>query len=65
MLIATGKTFYYSAQQRIQLRNPLINIFQNVDTFQYKAVADTMITIEQMEKQRTAYRASLLWMKVS
>lgn len=63
MLTATGKTFYYSAQQRIQLRNPLINLYQNLETFQFKAITDTLITIEQMEKQRTAYRASLLWMK--
>lgn len=63
MLTASGKTFYYSAQQRIQLRNPLINLYQNLETFQFKAISDTLTTIEQMEGQRTAYRASLLWMK--
>lgn len=63
MLTASGKTFFYTAQQRIQLRNPLINLFQAVETFQYKAIEDTLITIEQLEKERTAYRASLLWMK--
>ena len=63
MISATAKTFYYTAQQRIQLRNPLISFYQNLDTFQFKAISDTLITLEQMEKERTAYRASLLWMK--
>ena len=63
MMSASGKTLCYSAQQRIQLRNPLVRLYQEVETFQYRAVADTMLTVEKMEKARTAYRAALLWMK--
>ncbi len=63
MMTASGKTLCYTAQQRIQLRNPLVRLYQEVETFQYRAVADTMITIDKMEKARTAYRAALLWMK--
>ena len=63
MMAASGKTLSYTAQQRIQLRNPLVRLYQEVETFQYRAVADTMLTVEKMEKSRTAYRAALLWMK--
>ncbi|XP_054168004.1 islet cell autoantigen 1-like [Oppia nitens] len=63
MMSASGKTLCYTAQQRIQLRNPLVRLYQEVETFQYRAVADTMLTIDKMESARTAYRAALLWMK--
>ncbi|XP_053206944.1 islet cell autoantigen 1-like [Panonychus citri] len=63
MMTASGKTLCYTAQQRIQLRNPLVRLYQEVETFQYRAIADTMMTIEKMEKARIAYRAALLWMK--
>ena len=63
MMSASGKTLCYTAQQRIQLRNPLVRLYQEVETFQYRAVADTMMTVDKMEKSRTAYRAALLWMK--
>ncbi|CAG2157029.1 unnamed protein product, partial [Oppiella nova] len=63
MMAASGKTLSYSAQQRIQLRNPLVRLYQEVETFQYRAVADTMLTVDKMESARTAYRAALLWMK--
>lgn len=63
MMIATGKALSFSAQQRIQLRNPLVRLYQEVETFQYRAVADTLMTIDKMEKARTAYRGALLWMK--
>lgn len=63
MMTATGKTLNYSAQQRIQLRTPLVRLYQDVETFQYRAITDTYITIDKMEKARTAYRGALLWMK--
>ncbi|CAG2102472.1 unnamed protein product [Medioppia subpectinata] len=63
MMAASGKTMCYTAQQRIQLRNPLVRLYQEVETFQYRAVADTMLTVDKMESSRTAYRAALLWMK--
>lgn len=63
MLAATGKTMAFVAQQRIQLREPLVRLYKDVETFQYRAVTDTYMTIEKMEKSRTAYRAALLWMK--
>lgn len=63
VMTASGKTLCYTAQQRIQLRNPLVRLYQEVETFQYRAIADTMLTVERMEKARVAYRAALLWMK--
>lgn len=63
MMTASGKTVCFCAQQRVQLRNPLVRLYQEVETFQYRAVADTLMTIDKMEKSRTAYRGALLWMK--
>lgn len=63
MMAASGKTLNYTAQQRIQLRVPLVRLYQEVETFQYRAITDTYSTIDKMEKARTAYRGALLWMK--
>ena len=63
ILAAAGKTLAFSSQQRIQIREPLIRLYKDIETFQYRAVTDTLETIEKMESARTAYRAGLLWMK--
>ena len=63
MMHATGRTLSHVAQQRILLREPLMRLYKDVETFQFRAVTDTYGTIEKMEKARTAYRAALLWMK--
>ncbi|XP_014667191.1 PREDICTED: islet cell autoantigen 1-like isoform X2 [Priapulus caudatus] len=63
MLVAVGKTEGYSAQQRLAIRVPLVRLYNEVETFQYRAISDTYITIRRMEKARTEYRAALLWMK--
>lgn len=36
---------------------------QKVESFRSHAIADTLQTIEEMEKTRTKYRAGLSWMK--
>ncbi|KAB7503310.1 Islet cell autoantigen 1 [Armadillidium nasatum] len=63
MMLAVGKSLSYTAQQRVALRNPLVRLFQEVDTFQTRAVEDTCHTVEEMEKIRTEYRGALMWMK--
>lgn len=63
IMSSSGKVMLFSSHQYIQLRTVLIRIYRDVETFQYRAVADTFDTVEQMEKARTAYRAALLWMK--
>ncbi|MCL4134169.1 UNVERIFIED_CONTAM: hypothetical protein GTU68_013405, partial [Idotea baltica] len=63
MMLAVGKSLSYTAQQRVALRNPLVRLFQEVDTFQTRAVEDTGHTVEEMEKVRTEYRGALMWMK--
>lgn len=63
MLTSTGKTLSYTAQQRIMMRDPLVRLYKDIETFQYRAVTDTYETIDRMESARTAYRAALLWMK--
>jgi hypothetical protein len=62
-LITAGKALCCVAQQRIQLQPCLHRMFDKMDTFHTKAFDDTQNTIEGMEKQRTTYRAALLWMK--
>lgn len=45
------------------LRNPLCRLYQEVETFRYRAISDTWLTVNRMEQSRTEYRGALLWMK--
>ncbi|KAJ6221260.1 hypothetical protein RDWZM_007072 [Blomia tropicalis] len=63
LMSGSGKTLLFASHQFILLRSILVRAYHDVQTFQYRAVADTFDTVEQMEKSRTAYRAALLWMK--
>nr|XP_019959001.1 PREDICTED: islet cell autoantigen 1 isoform X1 [Paralichthys olivaceus] len=60
---ATGKALCFSSQQRVALRNPLCRLYQEVETFRYRAISDTWLTVNRMEQSRTEYRGALLWMK--
>ncbi|KAM8870509.1 islet cell autoantigen 1 isoform 2-T2 [Spinachia spinachia] len=60
---ATGKALCFSSQQRLALRNPLCRLYQEVETFRYRAISDTWLTVNRMEQCRTEYRGALLWMK--
>ncbi|XP_067304026.1 islet cell autoantigen 1 isoform X2 [Pseudorasbora parva] len=60
---ATGKALCFSSQQRLALRGPLGRLFQEVETFRYRAISDTWLTVNRMEQSRTEYRGALLWMK--
>lgn len=63
MMQATGKALCFSSQQRLALRVPLCRLHQEVETFRYRAVSDTWLTVNRMEQCRTEYRGALLWMK--
>ncbi|KAJ3598044.1 hypothetical protein NHX12_001558 [Muraenolepis orangiensis] len=60
---ATGKALCFSSQQRLALRKPLCRLYQEVETFRYRAISDTCLTVNHMEQSRTEYRGALLWMK--
>ncbi|XP_066501043.1 islet cell autoantigen 1 [Hoplias malabaricus] len=60
---ATGKALCFSSQQRLALRVPLCRLYQEVETFRYRAISDTWLTVNRMEQSRTEYRGALLWMK--
>lgn len=60
---ATGKALCFSSQQRLALRPPLGRLYQEVETFRYRAISDTWLTVNRMEQSRTEYRGALLWMK--
>ncbi|KAM9307649.1 islet cell autoantigen 1 [Gastrophryne carolinensis] len=60
---ATGKALCFSSQQRLALRSPLSRLYQEVETFRYRAISDSLLTVNRMEQARTDYRAVLLWMK--
>nr|CAD7194389.1 unnamed protein product [Timema douglasi] len=63
MMTAVGKSLSYSGQQRLTLRVPLLRLYQEVETFRFRAISDTLQNVTSMEKVRTEYRASLSWMK--
>ncbi|MEJ1271943.1 islet cell autoantigen 1-like [Cricetulus griseus] len=48
---------------RLALCTPLSRLKQEVATFSQRAVSDTLMTINRMERARTDYRGALLWMK--
>ena len=48
---------------RLGLRGPLVRLYQEIETFRYRAISDTLMTINRMEGSRLEYRAALLWMK--
>lgn len=52
-----------SALCRLALRVPLCRLYQEVETFRYRAISDTWLTVNRMEQARTEYRGALLWMK--
>nr|CAB3255181.1 islet cell autoantigen 1-like [Phallusia mammillata] len=63
MMAAVGKSQCYTAQQRLALRNPLGRLHHDIETFRYRAVGDSVLSVDQMEAARTNYRASLRWMQ--
>lgn len=63
MMAAVSKAQNFAAQHRNSLRLPLVRLYNEVETFRFRAVADTFITVRKMENARTEYRGALLWMK--
>lgn len=63
MMSAVGKAQTNSSDQRIALRGPLVRLYQEIETFRYRAISDTLMTINRMEGARLEYRAALMWMK--
>ena len=39
-----------------------MRLYQEVETFRYRAISDSIQTVNRMEQSRTDYRAALLWM---
>lgn len=52
----------FCVSNRLSLRTPLVRLYQEVETFRYRAISDTIQTVNRMEQSRTDYRAALLWM---
>lgn len=63
ILSVAGKALAYTGHQRLTIRPPLVRLHHEVETFRGRAVSDTRITVLEMEKARTEYRAALSWMK--
>lgn len=54
---------WFGSPCRLALRGPLGRLYQEVETFRYRAISDTWLTVNRMEQSRTEYRGALLWMK--
>ncbi|KAM5153284.1 islet cell autoantigen 1-like protein [Mantella aurantiaca] len=63
MMKVTGNALCSAAGHRLALCTPLYRLEQEMDTFTGRAVSDTLLTVNHMEKARTEYRGALLWMK--
>lgn len=62
-LLHLNTSFQHYILYRLALRNPLCRLYQEVETFRYRAISDTWLTVNRMEQSRTEYRGALLWMK--
>ena len=62
MMAAVGKAQNFASQQRTSLRLPLVRLYNEVETFRFRAIEDTLMTVRRMENARTEYRGALLWM---
>ena len=63
MMASVSTVLAYTAQQRLTLRQPLLRLHSEIETFQRRAVTDTLVTVKRMETARTEYRGSILWLK--
>lgn len=63
IMSVAGKALAYTGHQRLTIRPPLVRLHHEVETFRGRAVSDTRVTVLEMEKARTEYRAALSWMK--
>ena len=63
IMSTAGKALAYTGHQRLTVRPPLVRLHHEVETFRGRAVSDTRVTVLEMEKARTEYRAALSWMK--
>ncbi|CAF1322457.1 unnamed protein product [Rotaria sordida] len=63
MMASVSKVLAYTAQQRLTLRQPLLRLHNEIETFRHRAVTDTLATVKRMETARTEYRGSILWLK--
>ncbi|CAH1123241.1 unnamed protein product [Ceutorhynchus assimilis] len=63
LMATAGKALAYTGHQRLTIRPPLVRLHHEVETFRARAISDTRVTVTEMEKARTEYRAALSWMK--
>ncbi|RZC37355.1 Arfaptin and/or ICA69 domain containing protein [Asbolus verrucosus] len=63
IMSTAGKALAYTGHQRLTVRPPLVRLHHEMETFRARAVSDTRVTVIEMEKARTEYRAALSWMK--
>lgn len=63
IMCMSGKTISKAAQRQIQFKANLMNLFEEIQTFQFKATADALKTVSKMEKARKSYRSGLMWLK--
>ena len=47
---------------RLGMRSSLARLYSEIETFRFRAIQDTQLTVTKMEQSRSEYRAGLLWM---
>lgn len=56
-------SLFYDAVYRLNMVPALMRMYSEFAVFQNTALRDLSLSIQQLEKARTEYRAALLWMK--
>lgn len=62
-MLSIGNLLLICAQKFLLLHEPLQRFRQELETFCQRAIDDTLRNIIGMEKSRTEFRATLMWMK--
>lgn len=63
LMILSGRAISQNANQRHRLKSNIMELYHEVQTFQFKATVDVLQTVSKMENVRKSYRSGLMWMK--
>ncbi|GMT26673.1 hypothetical protein PFISCL1PPCAC_17970 [Pristionchus fissidentatus] len=62
-MIGLGRALCFTAHRLAAVRKPIVRFYDELHVFVDRAVADCAQTVDAVERARTEYRGSLLWMQ--
>ncbi|GMR51909.1 hypothetical protein PMAYCL1PPCAC_22104 [Pristionchus mayeri] len=62
-MLGLGRALCFTAHRLAAVRKPIVRFYDELHVFVDRAVADCSQTVDAVERARTEYRGSLLWMQ--